>query len=412
MKNNKKEMLLSMTAVFMTSLGFAQTVNTGELFIASGTLMNSMQEVNNTATGEIVNDGDLYLYSHYNNDGLVDFSPEVTTGITRMRGTSGFQNISGSVPMMLNNIEFNNNNIQPAFHLSNEIRISGQAAFENGVVDNEEYEGLVVFEPNATHIKVRNESHVDGLVQKNGKSAFTYPIGDGGYYRHARISAPQKNEDAFTGKYYLKNSDFEYSHNSKDDKISIINNAEYWTLDKTAGNDNVFLTLSWNEDTTPFEIYGAPYDEIHIVHWDESKRKWIDLGGAANSASKEVSMVVDPLQSYGIFTLARVKAELSDLVIYNAVSPNGDGMNDYFKIDGIKNYQNNTVEIYNRWGVKVFETKAYDTTGNTFQGYSEGRVTINKDKKLPVGTYFYIINVQDYKEGKDFKKSGYLYISY
>ncbi len=412
MKIIKTSKFLLGVIVLSSVVSSAQTVNTGDLYITSGTIMSTIQELNNTTTAALINDGALYLYSDYNNDGVVEFTNGSKTGTTFMKGKKGYQKISGSVPMMWNNAEFDNSNVQPAFRLSNEIRISGKAVFQNGIIDDDDYQGLVVFEEGVSLDKVRNESHVDGVVRKNGHNAFIYPIGDSGYYRYARISAPGKSEDAFTGKYFFKDSDIDYSHSTKSNEISIIDNAEYWTLDKTAGEDNVFLTLSWSEDTTPGTIYASPYEEIHIVHWDNTLKKWVDLGGAVNIAAKEVSMVLAPIESYGVFTLARVKSSLSDLIVYNAVSPNEDGMNDYFKIEGIENYKKNSVEIYNRWGVKVFESSGYDNVVNVFKGFSEGRATVKTGDKLPVGTYFYIINAENETAGKSFKKSGYLYLSY
>ncbi|WP_205627563.1 T9SS type B sorting domain-containing protein, partial [Myroides marinus] len=72
----------------------------------------------------------------------------------------------------------------------------------------------------------------------------------------------------------------------------------------------------------------------------------------------------------------------------------------------------NTVEIYNRWGVKVYDTKNYDSAGNVFRGYSDGRVTINRGDKLPTGTYFYIVNYEykDKSGSRMIKKSGYLHL--
>jgi len=96
--------------------------------------------------------------------------------------------------------------------------------------------------------------------------------------------------------------------------------------------------------------------------------------------------------------------------VFNVITPNGDNVHDVLRIDGLENYPDNTVRIYNRWGVSVFTTKAYGTDGNVFDGTSQGRVTVNQDNQLPVGTYFYII---DYKEPNDNMKSlsGYLYIN-
>ena len=97
------------------------------------------------------------------------------------------------------------------------------------------------------------------------------------------------------------------------------------------------------------------------------------------------------------------------LTIFNAVSPNGDGSNDIFYIQGIECYPNNTVEVYNRWGIKVYEVNNYDNISNVFKGYSDGRVTISRNELLPTGTYFYIIKYVDLN-GNGIDKSGYLYI--
>ncbi|RAJ16759.1 gliding motility-associated C-terminal domain-containing protein, partial [Olleya aquimaris] len=97
-----------------------------------------------------------------------------------------------------------------------------------------------------------------------------------------------------------------------------------------------------------------------------------------------------------------------DLEIFNAVTPNGDGDNDVFVIRNIELYPENTVKIYNRWGVIVFETKGYAQNGNFFTGESNGRVNVEVEKQLPVGTYFYIVEYN--KNGETKSRAGYLYI--
>ncbi|RRQ47559.1 gliding motility-associated C-terminal domain-containing protein [Maribacter algicola] len=103
--------------------------------------------------------------------------------------------------------------------------------------------------------------------------------------------------------------------------------------------------------------------------------------------------------------------ELSEQIeVFNVITPNGDGVHDVLRIDGLENYPNNTIRIYNRWGVSVFTTRAYNTEGNVFDGTSQGRVTVDQSNKLPVGTYFYIL---DYEEPNGTMKqlSGYIYIN-
>ncbi len=105
------------------------------------------------------------------------------------------------------------------------------------------------------------------------------------------------------------------------------------------------------------------------------------------------------------------------ILIHNAFSPNGDGKNDFFVIDGIDDltcYPENTVEIYNRWGILVFETNNYNNTTNAFDGTSRGRTTIQQSDGLPTGTYFYIVTYKSLDGNnviQNNKKEGYLYLS-
>uniref|UniRef100_UPI0032429281 DUF7507 domain-containing protein n=1 Tax=Aequorivita sp. Q41 TaxID=3153300 RepID=UPI0032429281 len=99
--------------------------------------------------------------------------------------------------------------------------------------------------------------------------------------------------------------------------------------------------------------------------------------------------------------------------IFNGITPNGDGLNDYFQVVGIENWPKNNMKIFNRWGILVFETNGYggsDGKQNVFRGISEGRVTVQEDKQLPTGTYFYILTFPEDNPGKD-SYNGYLYIN-
>ena len=411
--------IIFILVLFISGLMQAQTVNIGDLYISPGTIISTVGALDNKSTGTLFNDGDFYVYSHYNNDGLVSFTTGSTTGITRMRGMFGYQDISGSIPMEWYDGEFYNSKVQPAFHLSNEVSISGTSDFQKGIVDDDNYGGLLVFENNANHINVDNESHVDGKVKKNGNRSFIYPIGDKKIYRFAGISAPDELISSFTGKYFYDNSNSLYPHTSKSSSIGIINDQEYWTLDKTAGTSDVILTLSWDESTTtPANITVSPQSDIRIVRWDAAKNLWVDEGGIVDSVNKTVTTPIN-VSGYNVFTTARLDDSIilpcSTLIVYNAVSMNDDGINDYFKIGGLTECSaDNTVEIYNRWGVKVFETSNYGSNGNVFKGYSEGRTTISKGQLLPIGTYFYILNIK-YKTATNLtqtvKKSGYLYLN-
>ena len=96
--------------------------------------------------------------------------------------------------------------------------------------------------------------------------------------------------------------------------------------------------------------------------------------------------------------------------VMNAVSPNNDGNNDTFFIENLDCYPDNKVEIFNRWGILVYEGEHYDNKSITFSGISNGRTVVSKDEMLPAGTYFYILKYKE-NNGTAIDKSGYLHLN-
>jgi gliding motility-associated-like protein len=80
--------------------------------------------------------------------------------------------------------------------------------------------------------------------------------------------------------------------------------------------------------------------------------------------------------------------QLCEVEVYSGVSANNDNMNDFFTIKNIKEFPNNSVSIYNRWGNLVFETKGYD------QERANKRWPENEHlSNLTSSTYFYIVEL-------------------
>ena len=75
--------------------------------------------------------------------------------------------------------------------------------------------------------------------------------------------------------------------------------------------------------------------------------------------------------------------------VYDVFTPNGDGLNDHFYILGIESFPNAVVKIYSRWGNLVYQSTGYNNTDNYWDGSEQG----NKTHKLPVGVYYYVIDL-------------------
>ncbi len=90
--------------------------------------------------------------------------------------------------------------------------------------------------------------------------------------------------------------------------------------------------------------------------------------------------------STDVVTVSLDSTRVCELIIYNGITPNGDGHNDYWHIDGIISDADNNVIIFNRWGDKIWETAGYNNQSKRWEGLgTDGRL-------LPDGTYYYLIN--------------------
>lgn len=114
--------------------------------------------------------------------------------------------------------------------------------------------------------------------------------------------------------------------------------------------------------------------------------QWILNNGACGSTSDTV-----------VITLR----DCSILVVPDAFSPNGDGVNDTYVIQGLDYYPENSFKVFNRWGSKVYERSPYR---NTWDGKNEGKPGMGED--LPESTYYFILDPGNGKE----VITGYIYL--
>lgn len=403
---------LSLFCPFCVGSLQAQIANNTQLKISKGTTISLSDDFNNTALGEMINDGEINVHKHWINDGKIGFTPS-EQGTVHFIGTQE-QVIDGDVASAevytrFNNITFDNNYAAVPFILTSDINVYGNVNFQNGIIDADSYNGMIVFESTSSHSNAGEKSFVDGKLKKVGNTAFEFPVGDASYYRPL-LHGLSSGSSAYMAHYYLENSDPKYPHAQKQDKIKLIDNKEYWEITKENNTNKIVLSLTLNPGTTASYIYDdLAGTTIQIVRWDTVTKQWVAEGGIAD---QEVTMVTGEVSGQGIFALARVTAEPvereDDLIVYNAVSANGDGKNDFFNIKGIASFPDNTVEIYNRFGILVYQAKGYNESDRVFRGEADGQASFNQGSKLPTGTYFYILK---YNTGtKDKHKQGYLYL--
>ena len=115
---------------------------------------------------------------------------------------------------------------------------------------------------------------------------------------------------------------------------------------------------------------------------------WSD-GSSSNNISVQplesawYSLMVDSSGCLGIDSIYVVLG----VIPYDAITPNGDQMNDVWEILDIENYPAAIVKVFNRWGEIVFESNG----GDTFIPWDG----IYESEELPVGTYYYVIDLNN-----------------
>jgi gliding motility-associated-like protein len=76
--------------------------------------------------------------------------------------------------------------------------------------------------------------------------------------------------------------------------------------------------------------------------------------------------------------------EVKEVVIYNVITPNGDGFNDEFQVDNLQFYPGTVLHVFNRWGQEVFSSVDYQNNWSP--------------TALGAGTYYYKLLLPNQKQ--------------
>ena len=138
----------------------------------------------------------------------------------------------------------------------------------------------------------------------------------------------------------------------------------------------------WQDLTDSNTIQGSQSNQLRLLNAD------------ATFGLKQFRLQVNSLVNACQETLISNVVTLgpSEIVIPNAFSPDGDGVNDTWEIQGLNGRGAYRLSVYNRWEIKVFESTNYN---NDWTGTSNIKAFITADNNLPDGTYFYVLEWMD-----------------
>lgn len=120
---------------------------------------------------------------------------------------------------------------------------------------------------------------------------------------------------------------------------------------------------------------------------------WSDSNGQTTATA--IGLTED---TYSVIVVDAIGCTLSEFVeveptegcffIATAVTPNGDGFNDEWVIGGLEYFPNSMVQVYNRWGQLLFESRGYSTRWDaTWNG-----------RRVPIADYYFVITYDENRE--------------
>jgi len=234
----------------------------------------------------------------------------------------------------------------------------------------------------------------------NGKVSYgTSPSGNNNY-QWAQVSAGG-------GYIYLKNRatgnlmNVETQNGSVE--CNVANTTWYsamWSLNATGDGWNYIVnrwqTSEWIhiENLLGYAQYASPQTGWYSAEWQFVNP--VTVPGGMNS-----------VYEVGVAEEQPIKLTTGDEPLVNpALSPNGDGINDFLSIKNIENFPENKLSVMNTSGIKVFESAGYDNMSKVFDGHT------GTGALMPRGTYFYMLQYKDKVSGAIKSKTGYLVLKY
>lgn len=172
---------------------------------------------------------------------------------------------------------------------------------------------------------------------------------------------------------------FDVSSLSDYDALQTID--RFWLVEPVfAKNPEFDITFSYTAtDVNLSENVDIVEDSLTIVRYNQIDDTWSDVVFPTSVLDGSLSTVFPSTDIYKWFTAVSKQGESeTNIVIPNGITPNNDGYNDTWILEG---FSNCTVYIYNRWGSKVYSSDNYD---NQWDGDNN-----------PSGPYYYTIITTD-----------------
>ncbi len=194
-----------------------------------------------------------------------------------------------------------------------------------------------------------------------------------------------------------------------------INWTEVNDICSATATDSIIFFRQPDESGIPLDtvLYNTFVFELFTqeVSFGDVRWKVIEEGAYISDSSETHSEITFPFNEFGrdyqiVYEIVNgeclqsdtMLVEVENILVPNAFSPNGDGINDYFYIEGIEDGRSYELIVFNSWGSVVFGPSTYDMT--RIETLWDGK-DVNGEQ-LPEGTYYWILNINNKEARKGF----------
>lgn len=175
---------------------------------------------------------------------------------------------------------------------------------------------------------------------------------------------------------------------------------------------NISAQISGEQTMTPGLSYPVSFSVPANINLSDYEVRWTASTGTVTPGADSQSIIYTPSSDPAIrialitlflkdacgrefFTTQNIRISRGDdqIVAARLISANADGKgHDYLYIKNIDLYPDNELQIFNRWGIKIFEMKNYNNDVRAFKGI--GNLKTFSDEVID-GVYYYILKYQD-----------------
>jgi len=276
------------------------TTNTGTLFVSSGTTLFAGGDLTINAGATTEDQGTIQLDGNWTNNGTF---------------TAGTGNVifSGGSPQTITKpglesyYQLTINNTSTGVTLNDDVEVTNALTLTDGIVTTSTTNLLTVTNA-ATSTGGSAASFIDGPMRKIGSQAFVFPLGDNVVWSRLGITAPTVATTEYTAQY------FDAGHTDLTVIAPLVNvsNIEYWVLDQAINDDDVSVTLYW-EDSIRSKINNCVSTDLGVARYNGTD--WVDEGQLAITCGVQGDVSSNVVANYSPFTLRSKSAASNPLPI-------------------------------------------------------------------------------------------------